>query len=385
MSNNLEKITSIADMRKIYHRKVPKMFVDYCESGSWQEQTLDHNQKDFGKYFFKQKVLTDINNRSLKTKILGQEFSMPLMFAPTGLLGMQHPDGEIHAARAAEKFGIPYIMSTMSICSIEEVAKHTNKPFWFQLYMMKDKKFMANLISRAKHAGCSALVLTADLQMIGDRHVDVKNGMTVPPKPTIRNLINISTKTRWCLGMLKTKNRTFGNIAGYIENANNLASLGKWTSEQFDLSLSWRDVEWVRNQWSGPIIIKGIMDVEDAILAQNTGVEGIVVSNHGGRQLDGAPSSISVLEEIVDAVDSKLEVIIDSGIRSGQDLLKAKALGAKAGMIGKALNYGIGAYGEKGAQRVLEILYQEMDKTMAFCGHTDINNVNKSILIQQRN
>ncbi|MFC4892914.1 L-lactate dehydrogenase [Pseudofrancisella aestuarii] len=382
MSSNLEKITSIADMRKIYHRRVPKMFVDYCESGSWKEQTLESNQKDFGKYLFKQKVLTDIQERSLKTKILGQEFNMPLMFAPTGLLGMQHADGEIHAARAAEKFGIPYIMSTMSICSIEEVAKHTTKPFWFQLYMMKDRKFMANLIARAKDAGCSTLVLTADLQMIGERHVDVKNGMTVPPKPTIKNLINISTKTRWCLGMLKTKNRTFGNIANHIENANNLASLGKWTSEQFDLSLNWRDVEWVKNQWDGPMIIKGIMDIEDAILAQNTGAEGIVVSNHGGRQLDGAPSSISVLEEIVDAVDSKLEVIIDSGIRSGQDLLKAKALGAKAGMIGKALNYGIGAYGEKGAQRVLEIFYQEMDKTMAFCGHTDINQVNKSILIK---
>lgn len=380
--SNLQKITSIADMRKIYHRKVPKMFVDYCESGSWREQTLEYNQKDFDKYFFKQKILTDIKERSLKTTILGQEFRMPLIFAPTGLLGMQHADGEIHAARAAEKFGIPYIMSTMSICSIEEVAKHTSKPFWFQLYMMKDRNFMADLIARAKDAGCSTLVLTADLQMLGDRHADAKNGMTVPPKPTIKNLINLSTKTSWCLNMLKTKNKTFGNIVNHADHVSGFSSLGKWTSEQFDLSLNWRDVEWVKKQWNGPMIIKGIMDAEDATRAQNTGAEGIIVSNHGGRQLDGAPSSISVLEEIVDAVDSKLEVLIDSGIRSGQDLLKAKALGARAGMIGRPMIYGIGAYGEKGARRVLEIFYQEMDKTMAFCGHTDINQVNKSILIK---
>ncbi|MCL4111791.1 UNVERIFIED_CONTAM: hypothetical protein GTU68_018047 [Idotea baltica] len=368
-------------MRKVYHRKVPKMFVDYCESGSWKQQTLKYNQQDFDKYLFKQKVLTDIQHRSLSTKIIGQEYKMPLAFAPIGLLGMQHADAEIHAARAAEKFGIPFTLSTMSICSTEEVAKHTTKPFWFQLYMMKDRKFMANLIASAKHAGCSALVLTADLQMLGNRYADIKNGLTVPPKPTLKNLINLSTKIPWCLNMLKTKNRTFGNIANHAENKGGFASLGKWTSEQFDLSLNWHDVEWVQKQWNGPMIIKGIMCTEDAIMAQNTGAEAIVVSNHGGRQLDEAPSSISVLEEIIGAVDTKLEVMIDSGVRTGQDLLKAKALGATAGMIGRPMVYGLGAYGEKGAQRVLEIFYEEMDKTMAFCGHTDINEVDRSILI----
>ncbi|AFJ42758.1 alpha-hydroxy acid oxidase [Francisella orientalis] len=382
MKKNLLKITSLDDIRKIYHRRVPKMFVDYCESGSWQQKTLEYNQKDFDKYFFKQKILTDIQHRSLKTKILGQEYSMPLAFAPVGLLGMQHADGEIHAAKAAEEFGIPFILSTMSICSTEEVAKHTTKPFWFQLYMMKDRKFMANLIASAKHAGCSALVLTADLQMLGNRHADIKNGLTVPPKPTLKNLINLSTKTYWCLNMLKTKNRTFGNIANHTENRGGFASLGKWTNEQFDLSLNWHDVEWVQRQWNGPMIIKGIMDTQDAIMAQNTGADAIVVSNHGGRQLDEAPSSISMLEKIVGAVDTKLEVLIDSGIRSGQNLLKAKALGAKAGLIGRPMVYGLGAYGEQGAHRVLEIFYQEMDKTMAFCGFTDINNVDKSILIK---
>lgn len=380
MKNNLQKIIFLDELRKIYHRKVPKMFVDYCESGSWQQQTLKYNQKDFDKYLFKQKILTDIQHRSLKTKILGQEYEMPLAFAPIGLLGMQHADGEIHAARAAEKFGIPFTLSTMSICSIEEVAKHTSKPFWFQLYMMKDRKFMANLIASAKHAGCNALVLTADLQMLGNRYADIKNGLTVPPEPTVKNLINLSTKIPWCLNILKTKNRTFGNILNHIENKGGFASLGKWTNEQFDLSLNWHDVEWVQKQWGGPMIIKGIMCPEDAIMAQNTGADAIVVSNHGGRQLDGAPSSISVLEEIISCVDSKLEVLIDSGIRNGQDLLKAKVLGATAGLIGRPMVYGLGAYGEKGAQRVLEIFYEEMDKTMAFCGHTDINNVDKSIL-----
>ncbi|KIP30985.1 FMN-dependent dehydrogenase family protein [Francisella tularensis subsp. holarctica] len=383
MKSNLTKITSLDDMRKVYHRRVPKMFVDYCEAGSWQQQTLKYNQQDFGNYLFRQKVLTDIQNRSLKTKILGQEYKMPLVFAPIGLLGMQHADGEIHAARAAEKFGIPFTLSTMSICSTEEVAKHTTKPFWFQLYMMKDRKFMANLIASAKHAGCSALVLTADLQMLGDRHADIKNGLTVPPKPTLKNLINLSTKVPWCLNMLKTSNRTFGNIVNHAANKGGFASLGKWTNEQFDLSLNWHDVEWVQKQRNGRMIIKGIMDTQDAIMAQNTGADAIVVSNHGGRQLNGAPSSISVLEEIIDAVDRKLEVLIDSGIRTGQDLLKAKALGATAGLIGRPMVYGLGAYGEQGAYRVLEIFYQEMDKTMAFCGHTNINNVDKSILIKR--
>ncbi|MED7819823.1 MULTISPECIES: alpha-hydroxy acid oxidase [unclassified Francisella] len=382
MKDNLQKIISLDDMHKVYHHKVPKMFVDYCESGSWKQQTLKYNQKDFDKYLFKQKVLADIQHRSLKTKILGQEYNMPLAFAPVGLLGMQHANGEIHAALAAEKFGIPFTLSTMSICSTEEVAKHTTKPFWFQLYMMKDRKFMANLIASAKHAGCSALVLTADLQMLGNRYADVRNGLTVPPKPTIKNLINLSTKIPWCLNILKTTNRTFGNILNHAENKGGFASLGKWINEQFDLSLNWSDVEWVQKQWNGPMIIKGIMSTEDAIMAQNTGADAIAVSNHGGRQLDGAPSSISVLEEIIDVVDSKLEVLIDSGIRSGQDLLKAKALGATAGLVGRPMVYGVGAYGEKGAYRVLEIFYEEMDKTMAFCGHSNINNVDKHILIK---
>ncbi|GAB4224124.1 MAG: alpha-hydroxy acid oxidase [Francisella sp.] len=381
MSTNLNNIQSLAEIRKVYHRRVPKMFVDYCESGSWQQKTLKLNQKDFDKYFFKQKVLSDIKSRSLKTKIIGQEYTMPLIIAPIGLLGMQHADGEILTAQAAEEFGVPFTLSTMSICSIEEVAKHTTKPFWFQLYMMKYRKFMANLISCAKHSGCSALVITADLQMIGDRYIDIKNGLTVPPKPTLKNLINLSSKVYWCLNMLKTKNKTFGNIKNHIENKGGFTSLSQWTNEQFDLSLNWKDIDWIKKQWDGPIIIKGIMDAQDAILAKNIGADAIVISNHGGRQLDGAPSSISMLETIIESVGTQIEILIDSGIRSGQDLLKAKALGAKAGLIGRPIVYGLGAYGKHGVRKVLEIFYREMDKTMAFCGFTDINKVDRSILI----
>ncbi|BCX73639.1 alpha-hydroxy-acid oxidizing protein [Acinetobacter bereziniae] len=376
----LQKITCVADMREIYHRRVPKMFVDYCDSGSWTEQTWQQNSEDFKKYLFRQKVLVDMNNRSVKTEMLGQSVSMPVALAPTGLIGMQHADGEILAAKAAEKFGIPYIMSTMSICSIEDVAAATTQPFWFQLYMMKDRHFMQQLIQRAKNAKCSALVLTADLQIMGQRHKDIKNGLSAPPKLTLGNLINMCTKPVWCLAMLKTPRRSFGNIVGHVDGISNTGSLAAWTTEQFDMKLSWRDVEWVKQQWGGKLIIKGIMEVDDAIAAVNAGADAIVVSNHGGRQLDSAPSSISVLEEIVLAVGDKTEVYIDSGIRSGQDVLKAIALGAKGCLIGRAFIYGLGAYGEQGVYRVLEIIQKELDLSMAFCGKVNIQDIDKSIL-----
>ena len=378
--DKLQKITCVADMQEIYHRRVPKMFVDYCDSGSWTEQTWRQNSEDFKKYLFRQKVLVDMDNRSVATKMLDQQVAMPVALAPTGLIGMQHADGEILAAKAAEKFGIPYIMSTMSICSIEDVAAATTKPFWFQLYMMKDREFMKQLIQRAKQAKCSALVLTADLQIMGQRHKDIKNGLSAPPKLTLGNLINMCTKPTWCLGMLSTKRHSFGNIVGHVEGISNTGSLSAWTTEQFDMQLSWKDVEWVKQQWGGKLIIKGIMEVDDAISAVHAGADAIVVSNHGGRQLDSAPSTISVLEEIVLAVGEQTEVYIDSGIRTGQDVLKAIALGAKGCLIGRAFIYGLGAHGEQGVYRVLEILKKELDLSMAFCGKVNIQDVDKSIL-----
>ncbi|RZG85889.1 alpha-hydroxy-acid oxidizing protein [Acinetobacter sp. WCHAc060033] len=378
--DKLQKITCVADMQEIYHRRVPKMFVDYCDSGSWTEQTWRQNSEDFKKYLFRQKVLVDMDNRSVATKMLDQQVAMPVALAPTGLIGMQHADGEILAAKAAEKFGIPYIMSTMSICSIEDVAAATTKPFWFQLYMMKDREFMKQLIQRAKQAKCSALVLTADLQIMGQRHKDIKNGLSAPPKLTLGNLINMCTKPTWCLGMLSTKRHSFGNIVGHVEGISNTGSLSAWTTEQFDMQLSWKDVEWVKQQWGGKLIIKGVMEVDDAISAVHAGADAIVVSNHGGRQLDSAPSTISVLEEIVLAVGEQTEVYIDSGIRTGQDVLKAIALGAKGCLIGRAFIYGLGAYGEQGVYRVLEILKKELDLSMAFCGKVNIQDVDKSIL-----
>lgn len=376
----LEKITCVADMREVYHRRVPKMFVDYCDSGSWTEQTWHENSADFKQYKFRQKILINMNNRSVAIQMLGQNAAMPVALAPTGLIGMQHADGEILAAQAAEKFGIPYIMSTMSICSIEDVAAATTQPFWFQLYMMKDRKFMKQLIQRAKKAKCSALVLTADLQIMGQRHKDIKNGLSAPPKLTLGNIINMCTKPKWCLGMLSTKRRSFGNIVGHVDGISNTGSLSAWTTEQFDMQLSWNDVEWVKQQWGGKLIIKGIMEVDDAISAVRAGADAIVVSNHGGRQLDGAPSTISVLEEIVMAVGQETEVYLDSGIRSGQDVLKAIALGAKGCLIGRAFIYGLGAYGEQGVYKVLDIIKKELDLSMAFCGKVNIQDVDKNIL-----
>lgn len=376
----LEKITCVADMREVYRRRVPKMFIDYCDSGSWTEQTWQENSADFKQYKFRQKILINMNNRSVAIQMLGQNAAMPVALAPTGLIGMQHADGEILAAQAAEKFGIPYIMSTMSICSIEDVAAATTQPFWFQLYMMKDREFMKQLIQRAKKAKCSALVLTADLQIMGQRHKDIKNGLSAPPKLTLGNIINMCTKPKWCLGILGTKRRSFGNIVGHVDGISNTGSLSAWTTEQFDMQLSWNDVKWVKQQWDGKLIIKGIMEVEDAISAVRAGADAIVVSNHGGRQLDGAPSTISVLEEIVMAVGQETEVYLDSGIRSGQDVLKAIALGAKGCLIGRAFIYGLGAYGEQGVYKVLDIIKKELDLSMAFCGKVNIQDVDKNIL-----
>ncbi|MDQ9009652.1 alpha-hydroxy acid oxidase [Acinetobacter gerneri] len=378
--DQLQLMTCVADLREVYHKRVPKMFVDYCDSGSWTEYTWHKNSEDFKQYHFRQKVLVDMDNRSVATQMLGQDVAMPVALAPTGLIGMQHADGEILAAKAAEKFGIPYIMSTMSICSIEAVAAATTKPFWFQLYMMKDRKFMQNLIQRAKKAGCSALVLTADLQIMGQRHKDIKNGLSAPPRLTFRNLLDMCSKPAWCMAMLKTQHRTFGNIVGHVDGISNTGSLSAWTTEQFDMQLSWNDVAWVKEQWGGKLIIKGIMEVDDAIQAVKAGADAIVVSNHGGRQLDSAPSTISVLEEIVLAVGDQTEVYIDSGIRTGQDVLKAIALGAKGTLIGRAFIYGLGAYGEQGVTKVLEILKKELDLSMAFCGKVNIQQIDKSIL-----
>ncbi|NDJ57643.1 alpha-hydroxy-acid oxidizing protein [Enterobacteriaceae bacterium 4M9] len=378
--NSLANITCIEDMREVYRRRVPRMFVDYCDSGAWTESTYRSNCDDFAKIKFRQKVLVDIAGRSLTTQMVGEQVTMPVALAPTGLIGMQHADGEILAARAAEKFGIPYIMSTMSICSIEDVAAVTSRPFWFQLYMMRDRDFMARLIERAKAARISALVLTADLQVMGQRNKDIKNGLSAPPRLTIPNMLNMMTKPTWGLNMLKTQRRSFGNIVGHVKNISDTSSLAAWTTEQFDPQLSWQDVAWVKERWDGKLIIKGIMEVADALRAVEAGADAIVVSNHGGRQLDGAPSTISVLAEIVQAVGDKTEVFIDSGIRSGQDVLRAIALGAKGTLIGRAFIYGLGAYGEQGVSRVLEILYKELDVTMAFCGHTRLQDVDSSIL-----
>ncbi|MGP5504136.1 alpha-hydroxy acid oxidase [Psychrobacter celer] len=381
----LKKVTDIEDLRRVAERKVPRMFYDYVDSGSWTETTYRNNETDFDRIKLCQRVLVDMDNRSLATSMIGEPVKMPVAIAPTGFTGMMWADGEIHAARAAEKFGVPFSLSTMSICSIEDVAAHTSKPFWFQLYVMRDQDFMANLIRRAKAANCSALILTADLQVLGQRHKDIKNGLSAPPKPTLTNILNLMTKPQWCMNMLGTKRRTFGNIVGHAQNVEDLSSLSAWTAEQFDPRLSWDDVARIKDMWGGKLIIKGIMEPEDAILAARSGADALVVSNHGGRQLDGALSSISALSDIVQAVhaeNSDIEVWLDSGIRSGQDVLKAIALGAKGTMIGRAFLYGLGAYGEDGVRRALELIYNECDISMAFCGHTDINTVTKDILVK---
>ena len=382
---NLEKMTDIEDLRRVAERKVPRMFYDYVDSGSWTETTYRNNETDFDRIKLRQRVLVDMDNRSLATSMIGEPVKMAVAMAPTGFTGMMWADGEIHAARAAEKFGVPFSLSTMSICSIEDVATHTSKPFWFQLYVMRDQDFMANLIRRARDANCSALILTADLQVLGQRHKDIKNGLSAPPKPTLTNIMNLMTKPQWCMNMLGTKRRTFGNIVGHAQNVEDLSSLSAWTAEQFDPRLSWDDVARIKDMWGGKLIIKGIMEPEDAIMAARSGADALVVSNHGGRQLDGALSSISAIADIVQAVqaeNSDIEVWLDSGIRSGQDVLKAIALGAKGTMIGRAFLYGLGAYGEDGVRRALEIIYKECDISMAFCGHTDINTVTDNILVK---
>lgn len=386
---DLSKMTHIEDLRRVAERKVPRMFYDYVDSGSWTQTTYYNNETDFDRIKLRQKVLRNMDGRSLATTMIGQPVTMPVAIAPTGFTGMMWADGEIHAARAAEKFGIPFSLSTMSICSIEDVATHTAAPFWFQLYVMRDREFMKNLIARAKTAHCSALILTADLQVLGQRHKDIKNGLSAPPKPTITNLLNLMTKPEWCLHMLGTKRHTFGNIVGHVKGVENMSSLGAWTSQQFDPTLSWDDVAWIKDLWGGKLIIKGILDPDDAVMAVRSGADAIVVSNHGGRQLDGAASSISMLADIVQAVQAEsgthatsCEIFLDSGVRSGQDALKAIALGAKATMIGRAFLYGLGAYGEDGVRRALEIIYNEMDISMAFGGYTNIQQVSKDILIK---
>lgn len=374
-------ITTIEDLRVLAEKRVPRMFYDYADSGSWTESTYRANESDFQKIKLRQRVAVNMEGRTTATKLIGNEAKMPVCIAPVGLTGMQHADGEIHAARAAEKFGIPFTLSTMSICSIEDVAENTSAPFIFQLYMMRDRDAMARMIDRAKAAKCSALVLTLDLQVIGQRHKDLKNGLTAPPRPTLANIINLATKPRWCLGMLGTKRHTFRNLVGHVKEVSDMKSLGAWTREQFDPSLSWADIAWVKERWGGKLILKGIMDVEDAVLAVKSGADALVVSNHGGRQLDGAPSSIEALPAIVAAVGSQIEVWMDGGIRSGQDVLKAWALGAKGVMIGRAMVYGLGAMGEAGVSKALEIIHKELDVTMAFCGHTNIQTVDTSILL----
>ncbi len=356
------------------------MFNDYVDSGSWTESTYRANESDFEKIKFRQRVAVNMSNRSLKSTMIGQNVNMPIAIAPTGLTGMLHADGEMLAAQVAEKMGIPFTLSTMSVCSIEDVASVTTKPFWFQLYVMKDRGFIENLIQRAKAANCSALMLTLDLQILGQRHKDIKNGLSVPPKLTPSQIWSMAIRPRWCMNMLTTKRHSFRNIEGHVADAQDLSSLSVWTQKQFDEQLSWDDVEWIKQKWGGPLILKGILDAEDAKLAVKSGADAIIVSNHGGRQLDGARSSISVLPEIIEAVDGKIEVHMDSGIRSGQDALKAIALGAQGVYIGRSFLYGLGAMGKEGVELALDIMRNEMDITMAFCGERDINNMTRNHL-----
>jgi L-lactate dehydrogenase (cytochrome) len=374
-------ITSVEDLRRLAQARVPKMFYDYADAGSWTESTYRANESDFQRIKLRQRVAVNLENRSTATTLVDTPVAMPVALAPTGLTGMQHADGEMLAARAAERFGVPFCLSTMSICSIEDVRSVTQKPFWFQLYVMKDRAFIENLIDRAKAAQCSALVLTLDLQILGQRHKDLKNGLSAPPKPTLANLIDLATKPRWCLNMLRTPRRQFGNIVGHAKGVSNLSSLSSWTAEQFDPALNWGDVEWIKKRWGGKLILKGILDEEDARLAVNSGADALIVSNHGGRQLDGAESSIAVLPRIVQAVGRDIEVHMDGGIRSGQDVFKAWALGARGTYIGRAFLYGLGAMGEAGVTKCLEIIHKELDLTMAFCGHRRLVEVDERVLV----
>jgi L-lactate dehydrogenase (cytochrome) len=374
-------ITTIEDLRVLAEKRVPRMFYDYADSGSWTESTYRANESDFQKIKLRQRVAVNMENRSTASTMVGEQVAMPVAIAPTGLTGMQHADGEILAARAAKKFGVPFTLSTMSICSIEDVAQHAGEGFWFQLYVMKDRGFIERLIDRAKAANCGALVLTLDLQILGQRHKDLKNGLSAPPKLTIANMINIATKPRWALGMLGTPRRQFGNIVGHVTGVADMSSLSSWTASQFDPGLNWGDVEWIKKRWGGKLILKGIQDVDDAHMAVQSGADALIVSNHGGRQLDGAQSSIEALPAIVDAVGQSIEVHMDGGIRSGQDVLKARALGAKGVYIGRSMLYGLGAMGEAGVTKALEIIHKELDLTMAFCGRTQMDTVDKSILL----
>lgn len=378
----LSKITCVEDLRRVAERRIPRMFYDYADSGAWTEGTYRSNEADFQKLKFRQRVAVNIEKRSLKSRMIGIDVAMPVAIAPTGLTGMMHADGEILGAKAAEKFGIPFTLSTMSICSIEDIAANTTRPFWFQLYVMRDKDYMERLINRAKAANCSALVVTLDLQVLGQRNKDIKNGLSTPPKPTLVNILNLLTKPHWCLGMAGTKRRTFGNIVGHAKNVSDTSSLAAWTNEQFDPTLNWNDIEWIKKLWGGKIILKGILDTEDARHAVDTGADALIVSNHGGRQLDGAPSSISALPHIAQAVGNDIEVWVDGGIRSGQDVLRAVALGAKGTLIGRSFLYALGAFGEAGVTRCLELIAKELDVTMAFCGRTALQDVDRSILLR---
>lgn len=374
-------ITCIDDLKKIYKRRVPRMFYDYAESGSWTEKTFRENTTDFDDIYLRQRVAVDMSGRSTASQMIGEDVAMPVALAPVGLTGMQHADGEIKAARAAEKMGVPFTLSTMSICSIEDVAEHTTKPFWFQVYTLKDMDFMGRLFDRARAAGCSAIVVTVDLQIMGQRHKDLKNGLSAPPKLTPKSIANMMTKVQWGLGMLGTKRRTFGNIVGHAKGVSDPSSLSSWTAEAFDQSLNWAQIAKFKEMWGGKMIIKGIIDAEDAKMAAKVGADAIIVSNHGGRQLDGALSSIRALPAIMEAVGDQVEVHLDSGIRSGQDVLKALALGAKGTYIGRAFTYGLGANGQQGVEKALDVIRNELDLSMAFCGRTSVTDLDRDILM----
>ncbi|AXC50119.1 alpha-hydroxy-acid oxidizing protein [Paracoccus suum] len=377
-------ITCIDDLKRVYRRRAPRMFYDYAESGSYSEQTFRDNSNDFADIRLRQRVAVDMADRNLRTEMIGETVAMPVALAPVGSTGMQAADGEIKACRAAQKAGVPFTLSTMSVCSIEDVAAHVEKPFWFQLYVMRDQGFLERIIQRAKDAKCSALVLTLDLQILGQRHKDVKNGLSTPPKLTLPVLANMATKARWGLGMLRTPRRQFGNIVGHVENVANVSDLAAWNHDNFDLQLDWEKIARIREMWGGKLILKGILDEEDARIAADFGADAIIVSNHGGRQLDGALSSIRMLPRIVAAVGDRVEVHMDSGIRSGQDVLKAIALGAKGTYIGRAFVYGLGAYGEAGVTTALDVIRKELDVSMALCGERDIRKVGRHNVLLKR-
>lgn len=374
-------ITNIDDLKQMYQRRTPRMFYDYCESGSWTEQTFRENSSDFDKIYLRQRVAVDMTNRSTQSTMIGEDVAMPVALAPVGMTGMQNADGEIKAARAAEKFGVPFTLSTMSICSIEDVAEHTTKPFWFQVYTLKDEDFMRRLFDRARAAGCSAIVVTVDLQILAQRHKDLKNGLSAPPKLTPKSIANMMTKVPWGLEMLGTKRRFFGNIVGHAKGVENAASLSDWTSQAFDQTLNWAQIAKFKEMWGGKMIVKGILDAEDAKMAAKVGADAIIVSNHGGRQLDGALSSIRALPAILDAVGDQVEVHFDSGVRSGQDVLKALALGAKGTYIGRAYVYGLGAMGEAGVTAALNVIHKELDMSMALCGRRRVDELDRDILL----